>query len=130
MARDIFFRINQCTYCRRPGVVFWDEDLLSCEEELCKSLAYAEMRKRNREGRGPAPEKRLARAVLTGYDTLARAIDLDRAAELLGEKEALRIREEERERTAWLLSEVRSLARHHPPPARRFQAFAHERLAA
>jgi selenocysteine lyase/cysteine desulfurase len=130
VARDIFIGLNQCTYCRRPGVVFWDEDLLTCEEELCKSLAYAEIRRRSRDGRGPVPEKRLARAVLRGYDTLAHAIALDQAAELLGEEEAQRMREEEREQTAWLLAELGSLARRYPPPARRLDAVAHERLAA
>ena len=130
MARDIFIGLNQCTYCRRPGVVFWDEDLLTCEEELCKSLADAEIRRRNRNGRGPVPETRVARAVLSGYDTLARTIDLDRAAELLGEKEAQRIQEEERERTAWLLAELRAFARRYPPSAHRFQGFVHDRLAA
>ena len=130
MARDIFIRLNQCAYCRRPGVVFWDENLLTCEEELCKSLAYAEIRRRNRNGRGPVPEKRLARAVLSGYDTLTRTIELDRAVELLGEKEAQRMQEEERARTAWLLAELRAFARRYPPSAHRFQGFVHDRLAA
>jgi hypothetical protein len=130
LARDIFIRLNRCTYCRRPGVVFWDDDLFTCEEELCKSLAYAEIRRRNRDGRGPVPEKRLARAVLRGYDTLACAIELDRAAELLDEREGRRMQEEERERTAWLLAELGSLARRYPPPERRFQRLAHDRLAA
>jgi hypothetical protein len=40
------------------------------------------------------------------------------------------MQEEERERTAWLLAELGSLARRYPPPERRFQHLAHDRLAA
>jgi hypothetical protein len=130
VARDVFIRLNRCAYCGRPGVVYWDEDLLSCEEELCKSLAYAAMRRRNRNGHRPLPERRLARALLAGYDTLAGAIELDRRAELLGEEEARRMRDEERRETAWLLSEVRALARRHPPRPQRLHRVDDERIAA
>ena len=76
------------------------------------------------------PEKRLARAVLRGYEPFARAIELDRIAELLSEEEARRMQKEERERTAWLLAELGSLARRYPAPVRRFRGISHERLAA
>jgi hypothetical protein len=78
----------------------------------------------------PPPEQRLARALLAGYDTLARAIELDRTAELLGENEAERMRDEERTQTAWLLSEVRTLARRYPPRPQRLHRPGDERIAA
>ena len=63
----------------------------------------------------PAPEIELARAVLAAYATLAYVIERDRAARLLSDAEAQRMRNEERRRSAALLSGVRALAQRYPP---------------
>ena len=55
MPRDIFIRLNRCHYCNRPGFVVWDVDLFSCDREVCKSLAFAEVRRRHRDLRRSAP---------------------------------------------------------------------------
>jgi hypothetical protein len=116
MARDVFIRLNRCHYCNRPGFVVWDVDLFSCDHEVCKSLGFAEVRRRHRDARRPPPpESRLAQALLTSLDTLDYAIRRDESAELLEPTEARRLRDDERRRTALLLSEIRELARRYPP---------------
>jgi hypothetical protein len=118
MPRDVFIQLNRCHYCNRPGFVVWDVDLFTCDREVCKSLAFAEVRRRHRDGRLQAPpEKRLAQALLTSLDTLDYAIRRDESAELLEPAEAGRLRDRERRQTALLLSEIRELARRYPPPA-------------
>jgi DNA-binding transcriptional ArsR family regulator len=118
MARDVFIRLNRCHYCNRPGFVVWDVDLFSCDREVCKSLAFAEVRRRHRDRRRAAlPETRLAQALLTSLDTLDYALRRDENAGLLEAPEAARLREGERRRTARLLSELRELAHRYPPPA-------------
>jgi hypothetical protein len=119
MARDVFIRLNRCHYCNRPGFVVWDVDLFSCGREVCKSLAFAEVRRRHRDRRRDAdPETRLAQALLTSLDTLDYALRRDENAGLLEAAEAARLRDGERRRTALLLSELRELAKRYPPPAR------------
>lgn len=117
--RDLFIKLNRCYYCDRPGVVVWDVDLLTCGREVCKSLAFAEVRKRHRDGQIDLPEKRLARALLEGFDTFDYALRLDERADVVPDTEAERIRSREREETAHLLSEIHELERRYPaPPAR------------
>lgn len=119
MARDLFTKLNQCHYCDRPGVVVWDVDLLTCEQEICKSLAFAAVRRRHRDGAFDLPEKRLARAVLAGFDTFDYALRLDTRSDVVPDNEAKTIRERERRATARLLSEIHELERRYPaPPAR------------
>lgn len=117
MARDAFIKRNRCTYCDRTGVVVWDTDLFSCNQEVCKTLAFAEVRRRHRNGGYVAPEKRLAKAILTAFDTLEYAVQRDERAELLPPREADAIRSRERQQTAYLLSELRELERRYPEPA-------------
>lgn len=119
MPRDVFIQLNRCHYCNRPGVVVWDTDLRTCGEEMCKTLAYAEVRRRNRDGHEPLPEERLAKALLDALDTLDYTIGRDEQLEVVGAKDAQRIRDRERQETAWLLSELRGLARRYPAPAKR-----------
>jgi hypothetical protein len=118
MARDVFIRLNRCHYCNRPGFAVWDVDLFSCDREVCKSLAFAEVRRRHRDRRrDELPEARLARALLTSLDTLDYALRRDENAGLLEAPEATRLRDSERRGTALLLSELRELARRYPPLA-------------
>jgi hypothetical protein len=116
MARDISIRLNRCQYCNRPGFVVWDVDLFTCGREVCKSLAFAEVRRRHREGRAPLPEKRLAAALLAALDTFDYALREDEHGDVLTRPEAERIRNRERQETAWLLSELRELERRYPNP--------------
>ena len=71
MARDVFIRLDRCQYCNRPGFVVWDADLFTCGREVCKSLAFAEVRRRHRDLRRQIPEEKLARALLSAFDTFA-----------------------------------------------------------
>src|SRR5579864_1175027 len=140
MARDVFIRLNRCRYCDRPGVVVWDVDLFTCKHEVCKSLAFAEVRRRHRDGVLDLPEKRLARAVLAGFDTFDYALRLDRHADVVTDAEGDKIRERERQDTVRLLSEIRALGRRYPahpnpvesdqalPPNPRFRRFVHPGL--
>lgn len=118
MARDIFITLNRCHFCGRPGFVVWDVDLFSCNREVCESLAFAEVRKRNRNGR-PVPEKQFAKALLSSLDTLEYGLRLDTGAELLEEAEARAIDEFEREQTAHVLGELHKLERRWPAPSGR-----------
>lgn len=117
MARDILTRLNRCYYCGRPGVTTWDTDLLTCRSDVCESLAYAEVRRRHRNGGSPQPEKLLARALLGSLDRLEHELVLDRDADLLEDEEIRRIDEYEREQTAHVLSELHELERRYPPDA-------------
>jgi hypothetical protein len=117
VARDIFIRTNRCYYCGRPGFIVWDVDLFSCGHEVCESLAFAEVRKRHRNGHDPAPEKRLATALLTSLATFEHELELDVDAELLDEAEARSLDEHEREATARVLADLHRLAKRYPPPA-------------
>ena len=116
MARDIFIRLDRCRYCNRPGFVVWDTDLFTCGREVCKSLAFAEVRRRHHDGRRALPEKQLAKALLAALDTFEHALALDEHAEVVKENEADRIRGRERQQTAHLLSELHELERRYPPP--------------
>ncbi len=116
MARDIFIKLNRCHYCGRPASTVWDVDLFSCGREGCEALAFAEAKRRQRSGREPAPEKKLATALLSALDTLEYELRLDKDAELVEPREARSIDEREREQTAHLLSELRQLERNHPAP--------------
>jgi hypothetical protein len=116
MARDVFIRLDRCSYCNRPGFVVWDADLFTCGREVCKALAFAEVRRRHHDTR-QAPEKRLARALLAAFDTFDYALRLDEESEVVGAREGNALRSRERERTAHLLAELRELARRYPPPA-------------
>ena len=113
MARDIFIRRNCCHYCGKPGFIVWDTDLFSCSHEVCESLAFAEVRRRNKDG-GPAPEKQFAKALLTSLATLEYELRLDDDAELLEESEVKQIDEFEREETAHVLGELHKLERRWP----------------
>lgn len=115
MARDIFIALDRCHYCGRPGFVAWDVDLFTCGRETCESLAFAEVQHRNRHG-GELPEKKLAKALLASLGTFERELRLDRDAGVIEDAEARRIGEREREETAHVLSDLRELARRHPPP--------------
>jgi len=115
MARDVFIKLDRCSYCNRPGFVVWDTDLFTCGREVCKALAFAEVRRRHHDTR-QAPEKRLARALLTAFDTFDYALRLDEEAEVVPGREGGALRSHEREQTARLLSELRELARRYPPP--------------
>ncbi len=116
MARDAFISRNRCQYCNRPGFVVWDVDLFTCGREVCKSLAFAELRRRHRDGLRPLPEKLLAKALLTALDTFEYALHLDERAEVVDEREANRILSREREQTAHLLLELHELERRYPAP--------------
>jgi hypothetical protein len=117
MARDIFIKHNRCHFCDRPGSVIWDVDLFSCGRDICESLAFAEVRRRNGNG-PPMPEKQLAKALLTSLDTLEYALRLDRDAEVLEESEVRQIDEAERRETAHVLAELRKLERRWPAAKR------------
>ena len=116
MARDVFIKLDRCSYCNRPGFVVWDTDLFTCGREVCKSLAFAEVRHRHHDAR-QVPEKRLARALLAAFDTFDYALRLDEESEVVSSREGDALRSRERERTAHLLSELRELARRYPPSA-------------
>ena len=116
MARDVFIRQNRCSYCNRTGVVVWDSDLFTCSSELCKTLAFAEVRRRHRSAGHIAPEKQLARALLTSLDTLEYALRRDEKAGLLDANALAKIRSRERQETASLLSNLRDLERRYPEP--------------
>lgn len=60
MAKDIFIELDRCNYCGQPGVISWDVDLFSCSREVCKTLAYGEVKRRAHAGNGH-PEKTLER---------------------------------------------------------------------
>ena len=124
MARDIFIKLDRCQYCNRAGFVVWDIDLFTCGREVCKALAFAEVRRRHHDGLRPLPEKQLAKALLIALDTFEHALELDERAEVVNEKEADRIRGRERQQTAHLLSELHELERRYPapPPAAAEQA--------
>src|ERR1017187_3920471 len=92
MARDIFIRLDRCHYCNRPGFVVWDTDLFTCGREVCKSLAFAEVRHRHHDGLRALPEKQLAKALLTALDTFEHALELDERGEVLKAADADRIR--------------------------------------
>jgi hypothetical protein len=116
VARDVFIKLDRCHYCNRPGFIAWDIDLFTCGREVCKSLAFAEVRHRHHDVR-QVPEKRLARALLTAFDTFDYALRLDEESEVVNVREGDALRNRERERTAHLLSELRELSRKYPPPA-------------
>ena len=113
VARDRFIKLNRCYFCGQPGFVVWDVDLFSCGRETCESLAFAEVRRRNRNGR-PIPEKQLAKALLTSLDTIEYALRLDCDAEVLEKSEARQMDEIEREETAHVLAELHKLERRWP----------------
>jgi len=117
VARDNFIKLNRCYFCGRPGFVVWDVDLFSCGREVCESLAFAEVRRRNRNGR-PLPEKQLAKALLTSLDTFEYALHLDAEAEVLEESEVRQMDELEREETAHVLAELHKLERRWPAAKR------------
>jgi hypothetical protein len=117
VARDKFIKLNRCYFCGQPGFVVWDVDLFSCNREVCESLAFAEVRRRNRNGR-PLPEKQLAKALLTSLETLEYALHLDADAEVLEEPEVREMDELEREETAHVLAELHKLERRWPPAKR------------
>jgi hypothetical protein len=118
VARDVSIRLDRCQYCNRPGFVVWDDDLFTCGREVCKSLAFAEVRRRHHDGAARrAPEEKLARALLDAFDTFAYAVRLDEQSEALTSKDADVMRNREREKTAHLLAELNKLARRYPPPA-------------
>jgi hypothetical protein len=119
MARDSFIRLNSCQYCDRPGFVVWDTDLFTCGREVCKSLAFADVRRRHRNGAAPLPERRLAAALLAALDTFDYALHEDERADAISSQEADRLRSHERQETAWLLSELRELERRYPNPPKR-----------
>ena len=110
MARDIFIKLNRCTYCGKPGFTVWDEDIFSCGREVCRSLAFSEVRRRNRNG-GEAPEKRLTHALLSALDTFEYELGRDEDAELVEPDEAHRIDAREREQTARLIGRIHELER-------------------
>jgi hypothetical protein len=127
MARDIFIRLNRCHFCGRRGFKVWDTDLFSCNHEVCLALAFAEVKRRNRNG-GKAPERQLRRALLNSLDTFEYELRQDRDADLIDGAEARRM--DERERTARVLAELHRLerraaggpARASAPPVRRRKA--------
>jgi hypothetical protein len=58
MARDIFTEFHCCRYCDRPGIIVWDVDVYACGHEMCKTLAFAEVRRRHPYGGGPVKRRR------------------------------------------------------------------------
>ncbi len=117
MARDIFIKLDRCHYCNRPGFVVWDTDLFTCGREVCKSLAFAEVRHRHHDGLHALPEKQLAKALLTALDTFEHALALDEHGDVVKAADAERIRNRERQQTSHLLSELHELERRYPAPA-------------
>jgi hypothetical protein len=116
VARDVSIRLDRCQYCNRPGFVVWDDDLFTCGREVCKSLAFAEVRRRHHDAAPKAPEQKLARALLDAFDTFAYAVRLDEQSEVVSAKDADAMRSREREKTAHVLAELNDLARRYPPP--------------
>jgi hypothetical protein len=112
MARDVFIRLNRCQYCNRPGFVMWDAELFTCDREICKTLAFAELHRRSRSGL--APEVKLARALLRAFDTFEATVHRDVAGELFDDHFAARLVDRERRETARLISQVRAMARRYP----------------
>lgn len=123
MARDIFIQLDRCQYCNRTGFVSWDVDLFTCGREICKALAFAEVRRRHKNGVAALPEKRLAKSLLAAFDTFDYALNLDEKAEVVARTDAARIRARERQETAHLLSELHELTRRYPTPP---EAAGHE----
>src|ERR1700751_996036 len=115
MAHDFFIRLNRCQYCNRPGFVIWDADLFSCDREMCKTLAFAELHRRSR--RGLAPEVKLARALLRAFDTFEATVHRDVEGELFDDHFAAQLVDRERRETARVISQVRGMARRYPPAA-------------
>lgn len=115
MPRDVFTQLNRCRYCNRPGVVVWDTDLSTCREEVCMSLGFARVRGRPQGG----PERWLAHALLDALDAVEYAIGRDEQLDVVGAAEAQRMRDRERQQTAWLLSDLRALERRYPTPVTR-----------
>jgi hypothetical protein len=58
MARDIFTESHRCSYCDRPGIIVWNADVYSCGHEMCKTLAFAEVRRRHPYGDVPVSRHR------------------------------------------------------------------------
>jgi len=46
VGKDIFLEQDRCTYCGRPARIAWDSDLVSCRNEVCQTLASAQVRQR------------------------------------------------------------------------------------
>ena len=68
--RDLYTQLNRCRYCGRPGFMAWDTDLFSCSREVCKGLAFAEVRRRARRTTLADAPQRYARALLDSLETL------------------------------------------------------------
>lgn len=116
--RDVFTRLDRCRYCNRAAVIAWDTDLRTCNEEICKTLAFAQVRRWHPDEGVPLPETQLAHALLAALDTLDYTIGRDEQLEVVGKTDAQRMRDRERQETAWLLSDLRNLSRRYPAPAR------------
>jgi hypothetical protein len=122
--RDIYIQLNRCLYCGRPGFMAWDADLRSCSREVCKGLAFAEVRRRARRMRLEEAPQRYVRALLASLETLEYALARDVEAEVLDAREAETIRRSEREETARTITQLRRLER--PRYATRAPAAARE----
>jgi hypothetical protein len=115
MARDVFIRLNRCQYCNRPGFVVWDADLFTCDREICKTLAFAELHRRSHSGL--APEVQLARALLHAFDRFAATVHRDVEGELFDERVAAELIDHEQRETGRVLAQVHAMARRYPPTA-------------
>jgi hypothetical protein len=112
VGKDIFIKLDRCSYCGRPGFVSWDVDLFSCTREVCKALAYGEVKRRAHAGNGK-PEKKLERALVNALTTFEHELRLDRDAELLAPTAARRMDEHEREETSRVIGQLHELLRPH-----------------
>ena len=54
MPRDLFTRLERCRYCDRRATIAWAGDVRTCGHEVCKSLAFAELRRRERKAHAHA----------------------------------------------------------------------------
>ena len=137
MATDLLFRMHRCFYCGQTAVRTWDDDLLTCDREACKGLAFREIVSRNRRGvrtrwrpQPPTPELRFAAALLKAEQTIEYLLRRDLDGEVLDRREYATLRDRERQATAAaLLAAKRALGtpriplpQPHEPPLEHLRA--------
>lgn len=107
MATDLLFRMHRCFYCGRTAVRTWDADLLTCDRDVCKGLAFREVVARNRRGRPtrwrpqrPTPDLRYAEALLRAERRIEYLLRRDLDCDVIARAEYAHIRDGERQATA------------------------------
>jgi hypothetical protein len=131
--------MHRCFYCGRSAVRTWDDDLLTCDREICKGLAFREIVARNRRGartrwrpQPPSPELAYAAALLKAERTIEYLLRRDLDGEVLDRREYAALLDSERRATAGaLLAAKRALGTRAIPLPRPYEpALEHLRPAA